>query len=99
MSMEPEAATFGIVRPNDLPVRTNRDSWTCSIERIGIAVLRSTAQHVDKTRGRIRGLGFLGHNVHHPLQPVGRIGAEGVIRRAGDDTNVRGKIVKERSPA
>ena len=35
-----QAATFGIVRPNDHPVRTNRNSWTCFIEGIGIAVLR-----------------------------------------------------------
>jgi hypothetical protein len=69
-----QATTFGIVRPNDHPVRTNRDSWTCSIERIGIAVLRSTTQHVDKTRGRIRGLGLLGPDVHYPLQ-AHRIGA------------------------
>src|SRR4029077_10379628 len=69
-----QPTTFGIVRPNNHPVRTNRDSWTGSIERVGIAVLRSTTQHVDKTWGRIRGLGLLGPNVHHPLQ-AHRIGA------------------------
>ena len=32
-------------------------------------------------------------------QPVGGIGAEGVIHCASDNSNVRGKIVRERSPA
>lgn len=42
-----QTITYGVVGPEDHPVRTDRYWWTCFVRGIVVAVLRCAAEHVD----------------------------------------------------
>src|SRR5580700_1082277 len=42
-----QTSGFRVERPEDHPVRANRDSRTRPVKRIGVAVLQSAIEHVD----------------------------------------------------
>src|SRR5580692_7331673 len=61
----------GVERPDDHPVRTNWDRRARAIERIGIAVLSSSIEHVDKSGCGVRRFWLFGPDVEHPTHPMG----------------------------
>ena len=66
-----QAGGFGVERPDDHPVRTDRDGRAGPIKRIGVAVLQSPIEHVDQSGLGIRRFGLPCHDVQHPPHPHG----------------------------
>lgn len=67
-----ESVEFGVERPYNHVMRTNRDAHVVSVigslERVVKTVLRSTAEHVDESRGWIAWSLLFANDVLEPYQ-------------------------------